>query len=125
MKTGLWKRMLGALALMSAAGLAGAGVAGFSRVFALPADGVLAVVNTQKNAVWRPCVVAVSFETAAARTVTVSRVAGTLEYPISVQAATARVYVYEFEAGYWSGLSNGVKVTVSPAEAGTVEVVYE
>ena len=57
--------------------------------------------------------------------ITVCRVAGELEYVIASRAAAAQTYVYEFEANYWSGLSNGVKVVVSPACTGTVEVVYE
>jgi hypothetical protein len=118
-------RFVVASILFSAAGLGAAGAAGFARTFALPADGELAIVNTEQNAVWRPCVVSVICPSVATRTVTVYRVAGALEYPVAVNVAAARTYVYEFQGEYWSGLSNGVKVVVTPACTGTVEVVYE
>ena len=98
---------------------------GFSRLFALPVTGELTVRNTQKNEVWRPCVLSVVCPTSASRTVTVYRVVGELEYPIARQAAAAQTYVYEFDANYWCALSNGVKVVVSPACTGIVEVIYE
>lgn len=113
------------LVMMLGTGLALAAGTGFSRLFALPADGTLTVRNTQKNEVWRPCVLSVLCPSSSARTVTVYRVVGELEYPIARQAATAQTYVYEFEANYWCSFSNGVKVVVSPACTGTVEVVYE
>jgi len=106
-------------------GFALAAGTGLSRLFALPASGTLTVLNTQKNEVWRPCVISVLCPSSAARTVTVYRVVGELEYPIARQAATAQTYVYEFEANYWCSLSNGVRVAVSPACTGTVEVIYE
>jgi hypothetical protein len=111
--------------LLSAAGLAAAGAAGFARTYALPADGALAIMNAEQNAFWRPCVVAVTCPSVASRTVTVWRVAGSLEYPVSAVRSTAQSYVYEFETEYWSGMSNGVKVTVTPACTGSVEVVFE
>jgi len=52
-------------------------------------------------------------------------VAGELEYALSSQAAAAQTYVYEFEAEYWCDLSNGVRVAVTPACTGIVEVIYE
>ena len=116
---GLWVLLTGLAAVTVA------GVAGFSRTFALPASGILSVVNAQENEVWRPCVLSVICPSVAERTVTVYRVTGTLEYPVAQNASTARTYVYEFQANYWSGISNGVKVTVSPACTGIVEVVYE
>lgn len=106
-------------------GVAAAGGTGFSRVLALPASGVLAIVNTQRNEVWRPCVLTVVCPSVAERTVSVRRVVGGLEYAIAERTATAQAYVYEFDANYWSALSNGVKVTVNPACTGTVEVIYE
>lgn len=108
-----------------ASGVAAAGYAGYSKLFALPASGELTVRNTQKNEVWRPCVLSVICPSSASRTVTVYRVAGALEYPVSRRVATAQAYVYEFDANYWSPLSNGVKVVVSPATTGIVEVIYE
>ena len=113
------------LVMMLGTGLALAAGTGFSRLFALPADGTLTVRNTQKNEVWRPCVLSVLCPSSSARTVTVYRVVGELEYPIARQAATAQTYVYEFEANYWCDFSNGVKVVVSPACTGIVEVIYE
>ena len=106
-------------------GAAMAARAGFSRLFVLPVSGELTVRNTQKNEVWRPCVLSVVCPSSASRTVTVYRVTGELEYPIARQTATAETYVYEFEANYWCALSNGVKVVVSPACTGIVEVIYE
>lgn len=106
-------------------GAAMAAKAGYSRLFALPVSGELTVRNTQKNEVWRPCVLSVVCPSSASRTVTVYRVAGELEYPIASYMATGQSYVYEFEANYWSGLSNGVKVVVRPACTGIVEVIYE
>jgi len=125
MKAGRRALVFAVLGLAAVAGMAAGGAAGFARTFILPADGELAVVNSQANVVWRPCVVSVICPTVAARTVTVYRVAGGLEYPVAQNAGTARVYVYEFEAVYWCGLSNGVKVCVRPACTGSVEVVYE
>lgn len=126
MKTGTRARFAAAVILVGVAGMAVAGAAaGFARTFTMPGSGVVSIINTQQNEVWRPCVLSVICPSVAARTVTVYRVAGALEYPIAQNAATARAYVYEFQANYWSGLSNGVKVTVSPACTGTVEVVYE
>lgn len=113
-----------ALAVL-AAGVCLADWRGYGRVYELPVSGVLAVVNTQKNSVWRPCLLSVMCPDVAARTVTVFRVAGPVEYPLARQAASAQTYVYEFESNYWCGLSNGVKVVVSPACTGMVEVVYE
>lgn len=106
-------------------GAAVAARAGYSRLFVLPVTGELTVRNTQKNEVWRPCVLSVVCPSSASRTVTVYRVAGELEYPIARQAAAAQTYVYEFEANYWCDFSNGVKVVVSPACTGIVEVIYE
>jgi len=106
-------------------GLAIASGAGYSRVFDLPVSGELMIRNTQKNSAWRPAVVAVMCPSSASRTVTVYRVAGELEYALSSQAAAAQTYVYEFEAEYWCDLSNGVRVAVTPACTGIVEVIYE
>lgn len=117
--------LIAVLAMALGTGLALAAGTGFSRLFALPADGTLTVRNTQKNEVWRPCVLSVLCPSTSARTVTVYRVAGELEFPIARQVATAQTYVYAFEADYWCTLSNGVKVVVSPACTGIVEVVYE
>jgi hypothetical protein len=102
-----------------------AGRAGYSRVFNLPGSGELTIRNTQKNSSWRPTVVAVMCPSSASRTVMVYRVVGELEYALSSQAATAQTYVYEFEAEYWCDLSNGVRVAVTPACTGIVEVIYE
>ena len=107
------------------AGVVVAAGAGFSRLFTLPGSGELTIRNTQKNEVWRPCVLSVICPTSASRTVSVYRVVGDFEYPIAHYGATGQAYVYEFEANYWSGLSNGVKVVVSPACTGIVEVIYE
>ena len=98
---------------------------GYSRFYALPASGELEIRNMEKNAVWRPCVLAVECPDVASRTVTIYRIAGSQEYPVTQQTATSKSYVYEFEGAYWSGLSNGVKVAVSPACTGLVEVIYE
>jgi len=120
------KRLL-MVSLAVALGVSAGAIArvGYSRVFVLPASGELTVRNAEKNQVWRACVLSVICPSSASRTVTVCRVAGELEYVIASRAAAAQTYVYEFEANYWSGLSNGVKVVVSPACTGTVEVVYE
>ena len=113
------------LILAGAAAAVAAAATGFARTYTLPASGLLSVVNTDRNAVWRPCVLTVMCPSAAARTVTVYRVAGSAEYPIARQVATAQTYVYEFTASYWSGYASGVKVTVRPACTGSVEVVCE
>ena len=112
---------VGLVVCLTGAALAG----GFSKVYPLPTNGVLTVVNEQANSVWKTCVLSVVCTNSAERTVTVSRVVGSLVYPISAQAATAQTFAYEFTAAYWSGLSNGVKVVVTPACTGTVEVVFE
>ncbi len=125
MKTSRKVVILVVAVLAAAAGLAAADASGYARRFALPAEGVLSIVNDQANAVWRPCAVAVICPDVAMRTVTVYRVAGALEYPVAQTVAEARAYVYEFPAKYWSGISNGVKVTVSPPCTGTVEVIHE
>ena len=121
------KRLLAVLCLLvlAASGLTATGGPGYSQKYALPANGELSITNMQANSVWRPCVLSVICTNEAARTVTVSRVSGTLVFPVSQIAATAHSYVYEFPANYWTGVSNGVKVTVSPAGTGTVEVIYE
>ncbi len=98
---------------------------GYSRVYEMGGDGAVCVRNGEANSVWRPCAVAVVCPDAVARTVTVWRVTGSLEYPVSTVSESARSFVYFFEGSYWSGLSNGVKVTVSPACTGVVEVVVE
>lgn len=113
------------LVIALGAGAAMAAHAGYSRLFFLPETGELTVRNMQKNDVWRPCVLSVVCPSSASRTVTVYRVTGELEYPIGQQAATAQTYVYEFDANYWCDLSNGVKVVVSPACTGIVEVMCE
>jgi hypothetical protein len=94
-------------------------------VMEMPASGTVAVTNVQANSVWRPTVVAVRCPDVASRTVTVSRVNGTLEYPIAVVAEEAQSYVYEFDTAYWFSLSNVLKVAVSPACTGLVEIVRE
>jgi len=114
-----------AVLLAAVAGMAVAGGTGYALNLVMPAGGELVIVNTQANAAWRPCLVSVVFPDVAMRTVSVYRVTGTLAYPLGQKAATAQTYVYEFQANYWCGVSNGVKVVVSPACTGTVEVVYE
>ena len=116
---------VGVLAAVGLAAVAAAGAAGFARVSALPGSGELSITNAQANAVWRPCVLSVICTNLEARTVTVYRVSGALEYPVGRSTATAQSYVYEFPANYWCGVSNGVKVTVSPPCTGTVEVICE
>jgi len=113
--------------LMAAFGVSAcvAASVGYSKLFTLPASGELTFRNAQRHMIWRPCVVSVICPGVASRTVTVYRVVGELEYPIAEQAAAAQTYVYEFEAHYWCGESNGVKVVVNPGCTGTVEVVYE
>ena len=117
--------MSAGLLLVCLAAAAIAGGAGYAKIYALPPSGELSVVNTDANATWRPCVLSVVLTNSAARTVTVYRVTGSLEYPVGRSAATAQTFVYECPANYWSGLSNGVKVTVSPACTGVVEVICE
>jgi len=114
-----------AVLLSAVAGLAVAGGTGYALKLAMPADGELAIINTQANVVWRPCLVSLVCPDVAMRTVSVYRVTGAMAYPIAQRAATAQTFVYEFEANYWCGVSNGVMVTVSPACTGTVEVIYE
>ena len=94
-------------------------------VLEMPAAGTVAVTNVQANSVWRPTVVAVRCPDSASRTVTVSRVNGALEYPIAVVVEEAQTYVYEFDTAYWFSLSNVLRVAVSPACTGLVEVVRE
>jgi len=120
-------KRLGVIALAACLGTVAAIATsvGYSRLFALPASGELTIRNAQKNDVWRPCVLAVMCASSDSRTVSVHRVVGELEYPIARLAATAQTYVYEFNVNYWCGLSNGVKVAVSPACTGTVEMIYE
>ena len=98
---------------------------GYSRVYPVPTSGVVSVVNDQANSSWRPVVVAFTAANAACRTVEVSRIAGALVYPIATQASTGTVFVYEFSGAYWSGVSNGFRLAVSPACTGKLEVVYE
>jgi len=117
--------ILGVLTLAGIAGLAVAGGTGYALKLALPADGELAIVNTQANLVWRPCLVSVVCPDVAMRTVSVYRVTGAMAYPLAQKVVAAQTYIYEFQANYWCGVSNGVKVTVSPACTGTVEVIYE
>lgn len=120
-------KRLGVIALVGCLGACatvGAGI-GYSKLFSLSASGELTIRNTQKNDVWRPCVLSVLCPSSASRTVSVYRVVGEAEYPISDYSAVGQSYVYEFEANYWCGLSNGVKVVVSPACTGVVEVIYE
>ena len=111
------------LAGLTAVALAGA--AGYARIYALPVSGELSIVNTEANATWRPCVLSVILPNVAARTVTVYRVSGNLSYAVGRSEATAQTFVYECPAHYWCGVSNGVKVTVSPACTGVVEVICE
>ncbi|MBT7068306.1 MAG: hypothetical protein HN919_18560 [Verrucomicrobia bacterium] len=122
MRKQLW---IALMVLAVGAGLAVAAGAGYSRLFTLPESGELTIRNTQKNDVWRPCAVAVICPDTAGRTVSVYRVVGDLEYPITDYAATGQTYVCEFEANYWCSLSNGVKVVVTPPCTGVVEVIYE
>ena len=122
MRRRLWAM---AMAVGIGAGLAMAARTGYSRVFAMPESGEVEIVNSQANTVWRLGEVAVVFPDTASRTVTVYRVSGEMEYPIAAKSATARTFVYEFEAGYWSGMSNGVKVVARPASTGLVEAIYE
>jgi hypothetical protein len=120
------RKTIGMVLIVAAVG-AGvvAATGGFSRLFVLPGSGELTIRNTQKNQVWRPCVLSVICPDAASRTVSVYRVTGDLEYPIANYAATGQTYVCEFEVNYWCGLSNGVKVVVTPPCTGVVEVIYE
>ena len=113
------------LVVAVAGGVSVAARVGFSRLYTLPESGELELRNTQKNAMWRPCVLSVICPNSASRTVTIYRLAGSEQYPLAQQTATAETYVYEFEGPYWSGLSNGVKGVVTPACTGTVEVIYE
>jgi hypothetical protein len=114
----------GLAVMLVAAGWAAYG-AGYGKIYPLPANGILEITNLQANATWKPKVVAVQCPDFAARTVTVSRANGAFEYPVAQAAATARSYAYEFEADYWFALSNVLKVAVSPATTGLVEVIYE
>jgi hypothetical protein len=109
-----------AFALLAAA----AGAGGFARVYPI-AGTELSVTNLEQNAVWRPCVVSVLCTNTASRGVTVSRIYGTNAYPIGATTVTAQYVVYEFPANYWCTLSNGWRVTVSPAVTGSDEVIYE
>ena len=121
------RKVLGVTLIAAAigAGMVIAAGGGLSRLFTLPASGELTIRNTQKNQVWRPCVLSVICPDSSSRTVAVYRVAGELEYLIADFAATGEVYVYEFEENYWCSISNGVKVVVRPACTGTVEVIHE
>ena len=118
--------IVGLLILLAGlAAVAVAGAAGFAKIYALPVSGELSIVNTEANAIWRPCVLSVMLPNAAARTVTVYRVSGNLSYAVGRSEATAQTFVYECPAHYWCGVSNGVKVTVSPACTGVVEIICE
>lgn len=122
------RRVIGWLAaglLLAAASVALCGAAGYARRYVLPITGELSVVNLEPNQAWRPCVVSVMLPDAGARTVTVSRVAGPLTYPISTSYDSGDTRIYEFDAPYWCTLSNGFAVAVVPACTGLVEVVFE
>ena len=114
--------LMGAALLGAALCLAGPGR---GVVLELPASGTVSVTNLQKNSVWRPTVLAVRCPDVASRTVTVSRVNGALEYPVALVTDDAQAYVFEFDAEYWFGWSNVLRVTVSPACTGLVELVRE
>ena len=119
-----WGLVLAA-ALLALAVAGNALAAGYGRRFSMGASGVVAVTNSQVNAVWRPAVLAVYCGTSAARTVTVTRVVGGMEYAISQTEGTATSYVYEFDGAYWFALSNVLRVAVQPACTGMVEVIFE
>ena len=108
------------VAAVAAVCLAGPGI---GVVLEMPASGTVAVTNVQANSVWRPTVVAVRCPDVASRTVTVSRVNGALEYPVATVSDDAQAYVFEFDTEYWFALSNVLRVTVSPACTGLVELV--
>jgi len=108
-------------------GLAGvvAMAAGFSVRYQLAPDGTVEIVNQQSHAVWRPTVVALQFGASADRTIEISRVAGSITYPIASFEAEGSTYVYEFEANYWFSRTQAMRVAVTPASTGIVEVIYE
>lgn len=113
---------------VAACALAAASVtlaAGFSRRYALGADGVAEIVNSQANSAWRPTVVVMQFSGSATRTVVISRVVDGMAYVVARLEGAASTYVYEFEGAYWFGVGQALRLTVTPAEEGNVEVIGE
>ena len=121
------KRVLMMGGLLLAAGLTSAFAArtGRGRVYAMPGTGVLAITNTQRNAVWRPATVTLRCPDVAERTVAILRGSEGLDYEVAAVTWEGQIYTYEFDANYWFVESNVLSVTVAPACTGMVEVIYE
>ena len=119
----LRQAVIGVALVIAAAAVAVA--AGYNRRYDMGVDGVVEISNTQANAVWRPTLVALRFEESASRTVEISRSVDGTEYPIARFEAEGSSYIYEFEANYWFKKTQSMRVAVTPASAGTVEVMYE
>ena len=74
---------------------------------------------------WRPVVVAVVMDAPGAYTVSVLRDSGDMEYPVSMISGDGQSFVYVVEGLYWFSSTQALRVKVTPAAAGKVEVICE
>lgn len=107
------------------AGATGTRESGFSMRQAMDASGVADVLHGAENRVWRPTAVAVQLTAGTLRTVQISRVVDGTPYVLASFSGDAATYVYEFEGTYWFKGTEPLRVSVTPAEAGTVEIMGE
>lgn len=114
-----------ALWLMGAGGTALA--QGFSIRDGLDESGKTRISVGGRN-VWRPVGVAIVMGTPGTRDVKLSRLLKgkqAIEYAIHSVSGYGTVYVYVFDGSFWFKGKDELKVEVSPAGAGEVEVICE
>ena len=99
---------------------------GYSVRLPLEPDGTVAIVNEQRNSVWRPVVVTIVFPSKQMRSIEITRIAGGLEYPVTAITESAYTYAFEFHGNYWFSYSHALRInTTAPAEGAWVEVIRE
>ncbi len=101
-----------------------AGAAGFSRVMDIGVSGVVEVAFGGQN-IWKPLCVAVVFQDAGQRTLSLSRHVEGISYQIASVSGDGTSYVYVFEGAFWFSGTNVLRIAVSPAGPGKVEVIGE
>ena len=102
----------------------GVHAAGFSHVMQLGTNGVAQVAFGGGN-IWRPQSIALLFEDAGERTVTISRHVDGLSYQIASVTGGGQAYVYIFEGVFWFRGTNTLRIAVEPSGPGIVEVIGE
>lgn len=121
----VWKQRW-AVAVAALCILQGAAAADKGFCLSVPLDGAgtARIVIGGRN-VWKAVSLAVVMDASGERSIVLERHSGALSYRLATGEGEGRAFVYVFDGPFWFTGNDELRITVSPAGTGIVEVMCE